>query len=193
MTRRSNVAIALVSVRQMMTCGLRVTPIATLAVMLLVSGCMRRVAVTCTWVELDHVDLLAVSPRQAIRGECNSDACKGATGMYRLQRAAYRLEFWTGNRWYPELLVRVRSSDGRPLLLRSPHLRAIPDTARQSRGWAEYDYYLNAPGSIAGRDVRSAWPTELAVEILTAAEVRIGSERLGVKLNSCRYTTAEGF
>lgn len=79
------------------------------------------------------------------------------------------------------------------VLLRSPHLRAIPDTARQSRGWAEYDYYVNAPGSIAGRDVRSAWPTELAVEILTAAEVRVGSERLGVKLNSCRYTTAEGF
>lgn len=143
---------------------------------------------TCTWVELTGADLRLVSLRQPERGECGT-AGRKAPGVYRLDRAAYTLEFWNGNRWYPELGLRARAH-GRRVSLRSANLREIHD--QPVRAWADWDYMLDAPGHIEGGDVGSAWPSELSIEIVSVDGAHLGTERIGLKLNSCRYLAIEG-
>ena len=98
---------------------------------------------TCSWVVPEgNPALKVVEARKPIHDECNCINCS-APGRFLIERDAYTLEIWNGDRWYAELYVRARGKDGSilslssdpPELLRmAPH---VPEAA--TRG---FEYFM---------------------------------------------------
>ena len=77
---------------------------------------------------------------RADSGECNCINCD-APGRFLLQRDEYSLEFWNGDRWYPEIYIRGRSKDGAVLTLSSESpelLRMAPHVPVEATYGFEY-------------------------------------------------------
>src|SRR5262245_49781690 len=107
------------------------------AIMLVVvcAACQPYIGV-CGWIELTGVKGIQVTaPRRPVVNECNCLFCN-APGVYELRREQYVMEFWNGDRWYPELSVRIRGRDGGRLSLRGKDLLPL------GLNRAGYDYYV---------------------------------------------------
>ena len=154
------------------------------------SGCGPYIA-SCSWIEVE-IDgpLTVVAPRQPTAGECVCLQC-GAPGEYRLKRTDYLLEFWNGDRWYPELLVRAREPNGRTLSLQSAQLQSLAGAPYLPRRWKEFDYRV--PIVTVHRDGRShpEYPPHVDVRILDAAGNILGIERVVLKLETRRFVAFE--
>ena len=99
---------------------------------------------TCYWIELVEAPELDVTGPRVTWGSyapCTLDA----PGHFVLRRAAYRVEFWNGEEWYPQLYVRAFESDGERLTLRSTQLFGAPTAQLRSTGISQteaYDYFF---------------------------------------------------
>jgi hypothetical protein len=83
-----------------------------------IQGCAPYIG-TCSWIIPEAGTALeVVEARKPTAGECNCIGCQ-APGRFRIEREEYTLEFWNGDRWYPELFVRSRGKDGAVLELAS--------------------------------------------------------------------------
>lgn len=107
-----------------------------------ICGCAPYIG-TCSWIVPDAGNALKViEARKPTAGECNCLNC-GAPGRFQIVRAGYTLEFWNGDRWYPELYVRGRGNDGSVLTLATDSaelLRIAPHVpAADSHG---FEYFV---------------------------------------------------
>jgi hypothetical protein len=96
---------------------------------------------TCTWVVPEgNPALKVVEARKPIHAECNCINCS-APGRFLIERDAYTLEIWNGDRWYAELYVRARGKDGTILELSSDPpelLRMAPHVPQAATRGFEY-------------------------------------------------------
>lgn len=88
---------------------------------------IRTTRATCAWLELVDEPALEVTGLRTTYGEEASCTALKAPGQYRLRRAGYTVEFWNGERWYPQLFMRVGASNGRQLRLESPQFQDMGD------------------------------------------------------------------
>lgn len=96
---------------------------------------------SCGWVVPEAGALVkTVEARKPVTTECNCMDCD-APGRFLIQRDDYTLEYWNGDRWYPELYMRARDKNGRALALSSnaPEFREIAShVPKSSRHGFEY-------------------------------------------------------
>jgi hypothetical protein len=132
---------------------------------------------SCSWLQPTHdAGIEVTAPREAASAECNCIGC-AAPGEFSLERNAYTVEIWNGDRWYPELLLRARAPDGSTLLMRSPQLRPLENPDSLTGRWREFDYVLGGPfGETAG----SAAP--LRFEVLKPSGEVLGEESVQLEL-----------
>jgi hypothetical protein len=87
---------------------------------------IRPTRAACAWLELEGEPALEVTGLRTTYGEEASCTALKAPGQYRLRRADYAVDFWNGERWYPQLFMRV-GPDGRQLRLESPLFEVLSD------------------------------------------------------------------
>lgn len=165
-------------------------PGAIFALAVLASGCGPYVG-TCAWLVPEADGEIKVSgPRRPIAGECNCFDC-GAPGEFVLERLDYVIEFWNGDRWYPQLFLRVRAPDGQPLGIRSARLVENRPLTRRPDRYMEFDYFLDFV--LVGGEVPPAGPQGLLeMEILSADGTILGEERVQLTLETRRDVKLEG-
>lgn len=100
----------------------------------------------CEWLEIDEPDAQVTAQRVTIGEEAACTAAK-APGEYRIRRVAYTVEIWNGERWFPQLHLRIKEPAGEHMQLR---LRselslempggsgAMSQAARHQRGLFDY-------------------------------------------------------
>ena len=95
---------------------------------------------TCYWIELVEAPELHVTGPRVTWGSY-APCTLNAPGHFVLRRAAYVVEFWNGEEWYPQLYVRGLALDGERLTLRSPQLEGSPNAQLRSTGTSRTEVY----------------------------------------------------
>jgi hypothetical protein len=142
---------------------------------------IRPTRAACAWLELVDERALEVTRLRTTYGEEASCTALKAPGQYRLRRAEYTVEFWNGERWFPQLFIRARGADGRQLRLDSPQFLDLADgTARIRRAVlaerGSFNYVLNP-------EFRSRFqpPLErLEFNVLDLAGIKLGRESIRI-------------
>ena len=141
---------------------------------------------SCAWLDLtENQGIQVVAQRKPTSGECDCLRC-GAPGQFQLRRQGYTLEFWNGDRWYPELLVRARSGDGRRLAIESDQLRSIEGSVFVSAKWKEFDYSADVVNEI-GSQTTFRFPERLHIRVLDADGRVVGTEEVVLRLETRRH------
>lgn len=153
----------------------------TAALMAAFLGCAPYIG-TCAWL-VPKADgaIKVVGPRRPVAGgECNCIGCN-APGEFLLKREQYTIELWNGDRWYPQLFIRARDSQGRRLTIRSARLLRNRPTTPIAERYTAYDYFLDFP--ISSHEKLQAGPQEpLVLTILGPGGVEVATERLELTL-----------
>lgn len=147
-----------------------------LLALVVVAGCSPYKG-SCSWLQPALGEGIKVTgPRETASSECNCIGC-AAPGEFSLERNAYTVEVWNGDRWYPELVLRARAPDGSKLLLRSPQLKSLENADPLFGRWREFDYFLSGPfGETAG-------PTApLRFEVVSPTGEILGEEMIQLEL-----------
>lgn len=144
---------------------------------LLLSGCAPYIG-TCGWIVPEAGDALkVVAERKPISNECNCLDCS-APGQFAIRRADYTLEFWNGDRWYPEMYVRARAPDGATLDLTadSPELlRIAPHVpAASTHG---FEFFMRFPSE----EGETATVKSLSIRVLAPDGRVLGTEVVGLR------------
>jgi hypothetical protein len=156
-----------------------------LAAVISATGC-EEFTTTCGWVVPEAAALEVVEVRRPIAGECDCQACD-APGRFLIKRAGYTLEFWNGDRWYPELNARARGNDGAmlelvsdpPALLRNaPH---VPAEVTQG-----FEYFMRAEAEPGKDPVKS-----LRISVIQPGGQVLGIEVVGLRVESRKYLSVE--
>ncbi len=142
---------------------------------------------SCRWAipEAGH-SVQVVGKRVSTAGECNCLRC-AAPGDFKLRRDRYTLEFWNGDRWYPELYVRARTENGERLFLSSAQL--LPLTKSTVGGRAkEFEYWVRLIGESGGE---AAKPVLLTVTIKSEDGTVLGVEDIALRIEYRRDPSIE--
>lgn len=127
-----------------------------------------------------------VGKRVPIAGECECLRCT-APGDFKLRRAGYTLEFWNGDRWYPELYVRARTEQGERLFLSSAQL--VPLTKSTGSGRAkEFEYWVRLDGE---SDSRVTKPVMITVTIEGEDGAVLGVENIELRIEHRQDASVE--
>ena len=99
---------------------------------------------TCHWFELAEIPELEVTGPRVTSGSEAPCTALNVPGHYVLHRVAYTVEFWNGERWYPQLFVRAFTPSSERLTLRSPQLFGAPNAQLRSdySRTEAYDYFF---------------------------------------------------
>ena len=99
---------------------------------------------TCHWFELAEIPGLEVTGPRVTSGSEAPRTALNVPGHYVLHRVAYTVEFWNGERWYPQLFVRAFTPSSERLTLRSPQLFGAPNAQLRSdySRTEAYDYFF---------------------------------------------------
>jgi hypothetical protein len=126
---------------------------------------IRPTRAACAWLELVDERALEVTRLRTTYGEEASCTALKAPGQYRLRRAEYTVEFWNGERWFPQLFIRARGADGTARIRRA---------VLAERG--SFNYVLNP-------EFRSRFqpPLErLEFNVLDLAGIKLGRESIRI-------------
>jgi hypothetical protein len=107
-----------------------------------------------------------------------------------MRRPAYVLEFWNGDRWYPELLVRARTNDGRPLALQSDQLHSLAGSAASGK-WKEFDYFAEVFNEVGNSTTSFRFPERLNITVLDGHGKALGTEVIVLRLETRRHLAFE--
>lgn len=136
---------------------------------------------TCSWIAPKAEEALEVVDwRRTFAGECRCIGCR-APGKFDLSRQTYVVEFWNGDRWYPELFVRARSPEGAPLLIRSSRLDSVQAWGPGMDLYAEWDYEFGVV-RMGGKVPPSGPLGTLEMEILDGSGHILGTEAVELEL-----------
>ena len=141
---------------------------------------------TCAWLDLSgNQGVRVVSPRVVtVPGECDCLRC-AAGGQFEIHREHYTLEFWNGDRWYPELLARARGDDGRALILRSDQLHPVASTSVQGK-WREFDYFADVINGAGVKD-QYRFPSRVVITVVDPQGRVLGTEQVVPRLEIRRH------
>lgn len=157
-----------------------------LAVVVALSGCAPYIG-TCGWVVPEAgAALKVVEARKPAAGECNCLNCD-APGRFRVERADYTLEFWNGDRWYPELYLRSRAKDGAILTLSSDSpelLRIAPHVPSEATHGFEY-FIRGEP--LEGKSLVKS----VTISVIDADGNVLGVEEIGLRVESRKDLSIE--
>lgn len=142
---------------------------------------------SCSWVVPEAGAALKMfEDRKPIAGECECIGCD-APGLFVLEREKYELEFWNGDRWYPELYVRARTPEGEILFLSSdsPELiRMAPQVpARDTHG---YEYFMRFDAEDA-----KAPATTMIVRVVDPSARVLGVETVTLRVETRKDLNSE--
>jgi hypothetical protein len=143
---------------------------------------------TCAWLDLSDNSAVRVTSRRLVTApqECSCVRC-GAPGRFEIRRDGYVLEFWNGDRWYPELYVRATGTSGQQLRLESDQLVTLGKTDGQAPS-LRYDYYGKTANLIDGKGgVAFKFPARLVVGIVDDRGQVLGREEIVVRLEQRRH------
>lgn len=150
------------------------------------AGCAPYIG-TCGWIVPEVGEALeVVDVRQPIGGECNCINC-GAPGRFLIERGGYTLEFWNGDRWYPQLYVRARSSSGAILTLTSdpPELLRIAPHVPPTDTYG-FEYFLRGEAKDG-----TPLPKSLSISVIDRNDVVLGVEVVGLRVESRKDLSIE--
>ncbi|MGD9901988.1 MAG: hypothetical protein AB7U83_00860 [Vicinamibacterales bacterium] len=126
---------------------------------------------TCSWLELADDPAVEVVARRVTVGEEAACTAVNAPGDFRIIRERYVVEVWNGDRYYPELYVKVTSVSGMRLQLTSSQFHE-----RKGRGIRranEFDYFF--------WEKREPYPARIEFVVVDAAGNELGRESLAIK------------
>jgi hypothetical protein len=146
---------------------------------------------TCAWLDLTgNGSLRVVAPRKVTAPqECNCSRC-AAPGQFQIRRERYVLEFWNGDRWYPELVVRARTNEGHRLALKSDQLHSLAGALVGGK-WREFDYYADVINVIDGSKSSFRFPERLLITVLDEQGRALGTEEVLLRLETRRHLAFE--
>jgi hypothetical protein len=127
-----------------------------------------------------------VGKRVPTAGECECLRC-AAPGDFKLRRDRYTLEFWNGDRRYPELHVRARTENGERLFLYSAQLLPLTKSTGSGRE-KDFEYWVRLEGESAGE---TAKPVLLTVTIKSEDGTVLGVEDLALRIEYRRDSRIE--
>ena len=137
---------------------------------------------TCTSYVLDDEPVLEVIGLRHMIGRERHCVAAKVPGVYRIRREAYTVEFWTGDRWYPSLHLRVLTPTGERLRIRSPQFDSWDRSEYEARGDGSmyqtgYDNRFDGPGP------RSSPPKErIEFTVLDREGREVGRESVRVSV-----------
>jgi hypothetical protein len=103
-----------------------------------------------------------------------------------MHRPAYVLEFWNGDRWYPELLARARTNEGRRLTLQSNQLRPLTGSTASGK-WKEFDYYSpEVFNEVGNSTIEFRFPERLNITVIDEHGNVLGTEVIVLHLETRR-------
>jgi hypothetical protein len=148
------------------------------------TGCAPYVG-SCGWVVPEAgASVETVDVRKPVAAECNCMNC-GAPGRFLIERDGYTMEFWNGDRWYPELFVSARDKDGRVLTLSStsPDLVEIAPHVSKSG----FEYFVPIEQKDDGQPAKS-----LTLKIIDADGRVMGEETVSLRVEFRKDIGIEG-
>jgi hypothetical protein len=129
---------------------------------------------SCSWLEVVDEPAAQATALRVTQGEEAPCTKVGAPGVFRIGRPEYAIDFWNGDRWYPELFLRARSSTGDKLTLRSPQLSAALGRG-VIRPANDYDYYWPSSDAV---------PDRINFSVVDSSGREIGRESIRLTLKS---------
>lgn len=141
----------------------------------------------CHYVELAKQPGLVLTDERPNSGECYR--FRGSLPReYALKRSGYALYFRTGDRWYPELVVRARDSAGAVLPLSSKQLRELDHENWEPRAFRNFDYFVPIHTDYRrAEDDRVVYPDTVHVIIPDRGGGRLGQEAIRLNLRKARH------
>jgi hypothetical protein len=152
------------------------------------AGCSPYVG-NCSWFEpVGDEAIRIVAQRQPIPNECRCIGCS-APGQFELKRSSYVVAIWNGDRWYPELALRARALDGKPLHIESPQIRSLDQALVRDGLWREFDYFFDFP--ISSPPTSPGMQDPLVISIVTPTGEPLGTETIQLDLHQRRDWSIE--
>jgi hypothetical protein len=141
----------------------------------------------CHYVEPAEQPGLVLTEQRPNSGECYRFRGK-LPRAYALKRSGYTLYFRTGDRWYPELVVRARDSAGAVIPLSSKQLQELGHKNWEPRAFRNFDYFVR----IYMDDRRPehnpvVYPDTLHVLIPDRRGGRLGQEAIPLNVRKARH------
>lgn len=104
-------------------------------------------------------------------GEEQSCTSVNAPGDYRLAREKYVIEFWNGERYYPELYAKAASPTGSRLRILGPQFSELINGTRRAN---DFDYFLGPEYR------RPPYPDRIEFLVVDETGNQLGSESLTI-------------